>query len=616
MPVKVDSLSVRNFKGIREFEVSGLSNTPLVILAGRNGAGKSTILLALSLAWRIPKQNFDYASMVGPWGNSAEVRVCYSLTEDERRKISEFQNEATLETYECPSSVTMHLKFDRRNEREQRDELFWPEILRNAAFQKANSFCSLDVIPAERSVSRDSAVRVDPSLLEYDAVARIRSEAVDSLTQNWSRFTLSDVPQYLTSLDYVDLVSQRNGTGVDEENISDFNFIVENFQRATGKKINRPALQSDGSVSMSIEAPSGNRHGVGSLSSGELECLGLMYMARRLAAKGGVLLLDEPELHLHPALQTAITRAVQDGMQNAQMWMCTHSPSLINSAPLDALINVRPAAPAASNQAERVSEQSLRLDLMADLGMHPNAVLQYDRMIVVEGESDRKYLQTIFPLETARSLLYVAGNKASVISMARTLEKNEQLFPWVAVCDKDLINPSETQGRIWVWRRRMIENCFLDGKTLNAALRLIGPGMAADEIEEKLAEIARPDRADVERLLIEENVKVRARAAVGLQVEKGDLKKFYEREKQRAELSATIIDDVTGDIRQQLDSQWETSWKELSNGKRVLSEFLAYTPFKRLQNLMDAICKAIAQNPEVEPRDLTDFREALVAAGF
>ncbi|MFF1955979.1 ATP-dependent endonuclease [Streptomyces sp. NPDC058220] len=615
--MKIASLLVRNFKGVREFSVEEVSKNPLVILAGKNGSGKSTLFHAVSLAWTGPESSTNYSELVGPWGGHAEIMITFTLTEYERRQISTFQSEAPEDALNCPQVITMHFSFNKKNEHRWPTEDHWPDVLRNATFQKENSFASLDIIPAERSVARDSSVRIDPSLLEHDAIDRIRAEAISSLMDDWSRFTLSDVPQYLTSLDYLDLIAERKGESRNEGRSSDFEFITENFYRATGKRINRPDLLRDGTVSLSIETPSGNRHTVGKLSSGELECLGLMYMARRIAAKGGVLLLDEPELHLHPALQTTITSAIQEGMQNAQMWLCTHSPSLINSASLDSLINVKPAAAQEENQAEKISEQSTRLEIMAELGMHPSATLQYDRMVIVEGETDRKYLQTLFPLETARSLVYVAGNKSAVLSMSKTLEKNEQLFPWVAICDRDLVDSTAaTGGRLWVWSRRMIENCFLEGSVLSAAMGLVGPPLSPTEVEEKLREIADSEKEDISRLLIEETVKERVGAAISLKVDKHDIGSYFEREKLRAVESLTILDDVTREVNGKLDSVWDESWKELANGKRVLANFLKFTPFRGFQNLMDAICTAIALRPEVEPADIRKLREVLIEAGF
>ncbi|MGW0666442.1 AAA family ATPase [Streptomyces sp. NPDC002746] len=614
--MKIDSLLVRNFKGVREFNIEEVSSNPLIILAGKNGSGKSTIFHAVSLAWTTPNSNSDYSGFVGPWGDDTEIEVTFILTEFERRQVSAFRSEDPDDALDCPKIVTMHFSFNKKNMHRWPNEDHWPDVLRNSIFQKNNSFSSLDIIPAERSVTRDSSVRVDPSLLKHDAITQIRAEAISALTDDWSRFTLSDVPQYLTSLDYVDLVAQRNGEIDNENKSSDFEFITENFYRATGKRIHRPNVLPDGSVALSIETPSGNRHDVGKLSSGELECLGLMYMARRIAAKGGILLLDEPELHLHPALQTTITSVVQEGMQNSQMWLCTHSPSLINSAPLNALINVSPAGVNEENQAEKISEQSTRLEIMAELGMHPSTALQYDRMVIVEGETDRKYLQTLFPLETARSLVYVAGNKSAVLSMSRTLERNEQLFPWIAVCDRDLVDSTTTSGRLWVWTRRMVENCFLEGDVLSAAIGLVGPTPTPDEVENKLREIVESEKIDIGRLLIEETVKKRVGAAISLKVDKHDIGGYFELERRRAEESLAILDDVTREVNSKLDSDWDESWKELVNGKRILATFLRSTPFRGIQNLMDAICTVIALRPEVEPVDIRRLRVALMEAGF
>lgn len=44
-----------------------------------------------------------------------------------------------------------------------------------------------------------------------------------------------------------------------------------------------------------------------------------------------VLLLDEPEAHLHPAWQRHVVRAVQEMLPNAQIFAATHSPFVISS---------------------------------------------------------------------------------------------------------------------------------------------------------------------------------------------------------------------------------------------------------------------------------------------
>ncbi|MFF2402818.1 ATP-binding protein, partial [Streptomyces goshikiensis] len=79
---------MRNFRGIRNIVIDDFADTSLVLLSGRNGTGKSTLLLGLSLAWEIPA-NFDDTSIVGPWGPAASVVVKFRLTDFERGRLAD-----------------------------------------------------------------------------------------------------------------------------------------------------------------------------------------------------------------------------------------------------------------------------------------------------------------------------------------------------------------------------------------------------------------------------------------------------------------------------------------------------------------------------------------------
>jgi AAA domain, putative AbiEii toxin, Type IV TA system len=121
--------------------------------------------------------------------------------------------------------------------------------------------------------------------------------------------SLSGIAPLLASLDYVDLLAQREGRPPTGE----YDTLVQTFAAATSKQILRPSLDpySPQGASLFVETPAGVRHRLDALSSGEQEVLGLTYFIRRLSARGGVLLIDEPELHLHPSLQRAFFSAVE-----------------------------------------------------------------------------------------------------------------------------------------------------------------------------------------------------------------------------------------------------------------------------------------------------------------
>ncbi|GGU61332.1 hypothetical protein GCM10010178_62020 [Lentzea flava] len=63
--------------------------------------------------------------------------------------------------------------------------------------------------------------------------------------------------------------------------------------------------------------------------------LNLIYFIRRLSARGGVLLIDEPEQHLHPSLQVALFDTMTEMAERAQVIAVSHSRNLIVSMPLD-----------------------------------------------------------------------------------------------------------------------------------------------------------------------------------------------------------------------------------------------------------------------------------------
>ncbi len=130
-------------------------------------------------------------------------------------------------------------------------------------------------------------------------------------------------------------------------------------------------------------------HGLDQLSSGEQSVLGLMFYARRLSSAGGVLLIDEPELHLHPALHSLLFAVLGEVADRAQIWTVSHSTRLVTAASAGALVHVTPATAEDRNQVARVAGDEDRLALLYDLGIDPAEALQADLLLIVEGDTDQ-----------------------------------------------------------------------------------------------------------------------------------------------------------------------------------------------------------------------------------
>ncbi|MFC8869910.1 AAA family ATPase [Streptomyces sp. NPDC057148] len=587
--------------------LEGLDSLPLIVISGRNGTGKSTVLAALSLLWELP-ENLEPYPLVGPWGETANIKMEISLTPDERSSLSEATKARRGDIGECPEILHMGLVLT-EYDKPKRVESIWVETLRSKSFRRTHTFARLTFIPSERAVGRSNLGSVDPDSLSSDTAERIRTEAIESVLNKWSNFSLNNIPDYLATLDYSAMIAARQ-TG-EESKPSEYEEIADSFREATGKELERPSLSREGKIALFVDSLNGNKHAIELLSSGEMEALGLMYMTRRLASAGGVLAIDEPEVHLHPSLQTTILDMIRGAHESAQLWLCTHSPNLINSSPIDSIVSVS-AAKDGTNQATRITQQVSRIELLADLGVTPSSWLQHDRIIIVEGPTDKHLIELLFPVEASRSVIYVAGNRTGVDATVRTLTAGDALLPWIAIRDRDLVgNVGRDSGRSFTWSRRTFENTFLDSRLLAHVIAAAGGSEDPTSVDEKLKELASTEKADVERLLIEEKlhqlIPDTKPSDAGL---RASLRHHISLQQQRLD----AYDAASLEVQGYLEANWEKEWKVLVQGKRILANFTRYTPFRGMQQMLNAICKACRDNPSLMPDDLVMLRSIISEA--
>ena len=66
------------------------------------------------------------------------------------------------------------------------------------------------------------------------------------------------------------------------------------------------------------------------LSAGEHQVLIMVYLVARWAESGGVVMIDEPDLHLHPSLTSMLLARLENMVQalDGQLWLTSHLPSV------------------------------------------------------------------------------------------------------------------------------------------------------------------------------------------------------------------------------------------------------------------------------------------------
>ena len=102
-----------------------------------------------------------------------------------------------------------------------------------------------------------------------------------------------------------------------------------------GKTFLGPVPTADGNLEFPVRISDGSTHDINDLSSGEKEILFGYLRLTNSAPKYSVILLDEPELHLNPALVRGLPQFYHKHMGQVlenQIWLVTHSDAFLREA--------------------------------------------------------------------------------------------------------------------------------------------------------------------------------------------------------------------------------------------------------------------------------------------
>jgi predicted ATP-dependent endonuclease of OLD family len=101
-------------------------------------------------------------------------------------------------------------------------------------------------------------------------------------------------------------------------------------------------------------------------------------------------LIEEPEMHLHPALEASIMRYLQNLSTTCQVFLTTHSTNFLDSA---GLTNVYLVSKGESTTVQLLDLQEAETILPSELGLRMSSLFMYDRLVFVEGPSDEGVLR-------------------------------------------------------------------------------------------------------------------------------------------------------------------------------------------------------------------------------
>ena len=151
----------------------------------------------------------------------------------------------------------------------------------------------------------------------------------------------------------------------------------------------------------------GQQFEISSASSGEKEIINFVFGIYALNIRNGLVIIDEPELHLHPKWQRLLY-AMFEGLHETtgnQFILATHSPSFITSKTLGTMTRVARAKQQSELTKLDAGNLAGRRDLLQMINSHNNEKLFFsDIVVLVEGIQDRILFEALLRLSSALPL--------------------------------------------------------------------------------------------------------------------------------------------------------------------------------------------------------------------
>ena len=303
--MKIEKVHIKNIKGIKDLELSFKKNNKIldvIVLAGVNGSGKTTILESIKDFFNNKNVNYDEPK-------KSNVNLNIFFEEFEKKKIKEAEkssNNNKRPLWDFFSALQNYEIYIKRSDKHYHTHIA----------KKFDIPPKIIYVPAENKFEE---------IQTYSTTLSKEYEFINTINSN----VIRDIPSYIAT--------RRNYLATIEEDLT--------MKEVTNKVVNEingifsileldvklKGFSKDEKTLPIFENSAGEEFDINDLSSGEKQLFLRTLSIKMLEPNNSIILIDEPELSLHPKWQQRIIEVYKKIGENNQIIVATHSPHILGS---------------------------------------------------------------------------------------------------------------------------------------------------------------------------------------------------------------------------------------------------------------------------------------------
>ena len=303
--MKIEKVHIKNVKGIKDLELSFKKDNKIldvIVLAGINGSGKTTILEAIKDFFY--NENVNYSNL-----EKSNINLEIFFEDFEKNNIEEAEKSSDNFKHALWVFFSSLRSYDyyRKNNN---------DYYQNQIAKRFDIPPKIIYVPAENKFEEIQTYSTTLSK-EYKFINTINSNVI------------RDIPSYIAT--------RRNYLATIEEDLT--------MKEITNKVINEingifgileldvklKGFSKDEKTMPIFKNSAGDEFNINDLSSGEKQLFLRTLSIKMLEPKNSIILIDEPELSLHPKWQQRIIEVYKKIGENNQIIVATHSPHILGS---------------------------------------------------------------------------------------------------------------------------------------------------------------------------------------------------------------------------------------------------------------------------------------------